>query len=63
MAALFGAGGGAPGETPTAEQLNLGFQRMAEAAQLAGAPATGDESSTYVDHFSQALKVSFVFVF
>lgn len=28
MAALFG-GAGAPGEAPTAEQFNLGFQKMA----------------------------------
>lgn len=33
MAALFG-GAGAPGEAPSAEQFNLGFQRMAGESTL-----------------------------
>lgn len=58
MAALFGGAGGASGETVNlGDQFNVGFEKMAEAAQRAAAGEAGNVDATYVDHITQALKV------
>lgn len=70
MAALFGgaaaagaaAGAGGAGGLEAAvaaansEQFNIGFEKMAEAAQRACAGDVGQVDATYVDHITQALK-------
>lgn len=64
MAALFGGGGGAAGGLDAAvaaansDQFNIGFEKMAEAAQRACQGEAGAPDATYVDHITQALKVN-----
>lgn len=68
MAALFGGAGGAPAganggldaavAAASSEQFNIGFEKMAEAAQRACQGDVGTADATYVDHITQALKVS-----
>lgn len=60
MAALFGgAGAGASGEAVNlGDQFNVGFEKLAEAAQRAASgEEVGNVDATYVDHITQALKV------
>lgn len=65
MAALFGGAGGAAGtggDAATAgDQFNVGFEKMAEAAQRACQGDIGPVDANYVDHITQALKVRWLF--